>query len=71
MPPAEGYGLASLPQDLSGPLEFRVIVEPGEWLNTAYQMLAEQFQPDVLDPLERYVEWLALNRARSIDSPTC
>ena len=57
-------GLDSLPADLLQRLTFRVIEGPGEWLNTSYQMLAEQFEPDVLDPLERYVGWLELNRAK-------
>lgn len=55
---------SSLPQDMLEKPEFRVITEPGEWLNTAYDLLAEQFQPDVLDPLKRYVGWLELNRAK-------
>jgi len=42
--------------------EFRVVTEADMWLDTAYSLLADQFQPDVLDPLERYVEWLELNR---------
>lgn len=56
-------GVASLPPDLTDRLEFRVIADPGDWLNTAYQLLAEQFEPAVLDPLERYVGWLELNKA--------
>jgi hypothetical protein len=57
-------GLASLPADLASHLAFRVIAEPGDWLNTTYQLLAEEFEPDVLDPLERYVGWLELNRTK-------
>ncbi len=61
--------LASLPPDLIGRLEFRVITDPGEWLNKAYQLLAEQFEPDVLDPLDRYVGWLELNKAKKNKFP--
>ena len=57
-------GLASLPPDLSERLEFRVITEPGDWLNTTYQLLAEEFEPDVLDPRDRYSGWLELNKAK-------
>jgi hypothetical protein len=56
-------GVAAMPADLIECLEFRVIAEPDDWLNTAYQLLAEQFEPDVLDPLDRYVGWLELNRS--------
>ncbi len=62
-------GLASLPSGSLEHLEFRVVAEPGEWLNTAYQLLAEQFEPDVLDPLERYVGWLELNKAKKNKFP--
>lgn len=61
--------LSILPSRLLQNPEFRVIAEPGEWLTTTYQLLAEQFEPDVLDPLERYVEWLELNRARKHPFP--
>ena len=61
--------LASLPADLLDRLEFRVIADPGAWLNTAYQLLAEQFEPDVLDPLDRYVGWLELNKANKNKFP--
>jgi len=57
-------GLASLPPDFLDHLAFRVVAEPGEWLNTTYQLLAEEFEPDVLDPLERYVGWLELNKTK-------
>ena len=56
--------LALLPPDLLENLKFRVITDPGEWLNSAYLLLAEQFEPDVLDPLDRYVGWLELNQAK-------
>ncbi len=61
--------IVSLPPDLVDRLEFRVIADPGEWLNTAYQLLAEQFEPDVLDPLDRYVGWLELNKAKQNKFP--
>lgn len=60
---------ASLPYDLIDCLEFRVISSPGEWLNKAYQLLAEQFAPDVLDPLDRYIGWLELNKANKNKFP--
>src|SRR5579862_4976264 len=62
-------GVASLPPDLINRLEFRVIADPGEWLNKAYKLLAEQFEPDVLDPLDRYVGWLELNKAKKNKFP--
>jgi hypothetical protein len=61
--------LASLPPDLIDRLEFRVIADPGDWLNKAYQLLAEQFEPDVLDPLDRYMGWLELNKAKTNKFP--
>ena len=62
-------GTDSLPPDLIGRLEFRVIADPGDWLDTAYQLLSEQFEPDVLDPLDRYVGWLELNKAKTNKFP--
>lgn len=43
-------------------LAFKVITDNDEWLATAYRLLADQFEIDVLDPFERYVEWLDQNR---------
>jgi len=63
------HALDSTRPDLLENLAFRVITEPGQWLNTAYELLAEQFDPEVLDPLERYVAWIELNRAKKHPFP--
>lgn len=44
-------------------LEVRLLTEPDEWLATAYGLLSAEFEPDVLDPLPRYREWLEMNRS--------
>ena len=46
----------------AGDLHFKVVTDNDGWLSAAYALMAEQFEVDVLDPFERYVEWLELNR---------
>lgn len=43
-------------------VEFRVVDKPDAWLDVSYRLLQSEFDESVLDPIERYVEWLKLNR---------
>ena len=43
-------------------VEFRLVDKPDEWLTAGYRLLQSEFDNSVLDPFERYVEWLELNR---------
>jgi deoxyhypusine synthase len=42
--------------------EFHVVTGDDVWLRVAYDMLLTEFDSSVLDPYERYVEWLGLNQ---------
>ena len=52
-------------EDLKGlsadDLEFKIVEENDIWLAKSYELLVDQFDIDVLDPIERYVEWLGQN----------
>jgi deoxyhypusine synthase len=41
-------------------VEFQPITAPGPWLHAAYDLLAAEFGPEVLDPHYRYVDWMEL-----------
>jgi len=47
-------------------LQFKIITEPDSWLEVAYAMLVDQFDENVLDSLESYVDWL-----KSCGAPQC
>lgn len=42
-------------------LKFKIVTDNDGWLAAAYGLLSAEFEVDVLDPFERYVEWLELN----------
>ena len=42
-------------------IEFRLVTTDDAWLRVAYDLLLSGFDANVLDPYERYVEWLGLN----------
>ncbi|MCI0487328.1 MAG: deoxyhypusine synthase family protein [Blastocatellia bacterium] len=44
-------------------IRFEVVTGLDRWLEAAYNLLADEFDESVLDPYERYVEWLELNRS--------
>jgi len=41
----------------------RNITSAGPWLDESYRLMVAEFDPDILDPQERYVRWLELNGA--------
>ena len=43
-------------------VECRIVTADDDWLRVAYDMLLTEFDSSVLDPYERYVDWLALNQ---------
>jgi deoxyhypusine synthase len=43
-------------------IECRLVTENDDWLRIAYDLLLSEFDSNVLDPYERYVEWLGLNQ---------
>jgi deoxyhypusine synthase len=43
-------------------LQFKVVTDPDSWLQICYDFLRSHFGPEVLDPLQRYVDWLEMNR---------
>ena len=42
-------------------VEYRIVDQSDEWLEASYQLLQSEFDSSVLDPHERYVEWLESN----------
>ena len=50
-------------------LRFKVVADPDSWLQTCYDFLRSHFGPEVLDPLQRYVDWLEMNRLGSHPFP--
>ena len=54
--------LATLPSSSLKSLDFYVVMAADNWLDTSYQLLTQEFSADLLDPHERYVNWLDLNR---------
>lgn len=63
-PQVEAFALRSVEE-----VEYRLIVAPDEWLDASYQLLSSEFDAEVLDPYERYVEWLELNRQKKHHFP--
>lgn len=43
-------------------IECRLVTGDDDWLRVAYELLLTEFDSSVLDPYERYVEWLSLNK---------
>lgn len=43
-------------------VKYRVVDKSDGWLEAGYRLLQSEFDSSVLDPYERYVEWLQLNR---------
>jgi deoxyhypusine synthase len=50
-------------------LKFKVVADPDSWLQTCYDFLRSHFGPETLDPLQRYVDWLEMNRLGSHPFP--
>ena len=44
-----------------GEVEYRIVDKPDVWLDVSYHLLQSEFDSSVLDPYERYAEWLELN----------
>jgi deoxyhypusine synthase len=60
--PVTEVGLLELGPVSIDQMQTLVIGASDDWLSTAYRMLASEFDPSVLDPYERYVEWIDRNR---------
>jgi deoxyhypusine synthase len=43
-------------------LRFKVLAEPDSWLQVCYDFLSFHFGREVLDPVQRYADWLEMNR---------
>ncbi len=52
-----------------GDVEYRVVDKADVWLDVSFRLLQSEFDISVLDPHERYVEWLELNQQKQNPFP--